>query len=305
MFLAGKCVIFDLIMKKYLIGAAIPIILYVLYVFVSPFWVAYRYSLRERFYTEHEFYSDAIRPPSPCETVQTLSGNKKNKALLYTPQNWFTVIQTLSLVSKRNDALKKQEFYKHRPIILDYNFLQQKAIKKIHLRVWNKRSNAKDLLCETVSDLSIGSFAMGKDTFWIPMIQKTQAKTLQGVTWQARGFSVENVLRFYTEQREDNALETNLSLVQNFSAMKNYCFNAQLEDGSSVSISPADISYTLMSFKIVSKNNKYEIVQDALNQERLKKNKYQFNEEDTQRIGLKNLGLDMFELGTIEIEIVK
>jgi hypothetical protein len=39
-------------MKKYFIGASVPIILYVLYVFVTPIWLAYKYSLRERNYQE-------------------------------------------------------------------------------------------------------------------------------------------------------------------------------------------------------------------------------------------------------------
>jgi hypothetical protein len=275
-------------MKKYLVGASIPIILYVLYVFVNPVWLAYQYSLRERLYVEEEFYSDARRPPE----------NKQNIKFLYTPNGWLAVLNTLSTASKNNEVLHKPEFYKNGSPILEGTFLQNRLAQKIHLRVWNKRSNAKDLLCETVSELTIGSFVMDKDTFWIPIIQRTQSKILQG-------FSVGNVLRFYTRFQEDGSLETNLSLVQNFSAMKSYRFQSRFEDGTSVSFNGVDIDYTLISFKIISKNNKYNIVQGNIDKEVLERNKYFFNEEDAKRIGLKNLGLDMYEVGTIEIEVVK
>jgi hypothetical protein len=46
-------------------------------------------------------------------------------------------------------------------------------------------------------------------------------------------------------------------------------------------------------------------VQGNIDKEVLERNKYFFNEEDAKRIGLKNLGLDMYEVGTIEIEVVK
>jgi hypothetical protein len=210
-------------------------------------------------------------------------------------------INTLSLASKANQPFTKDD-HKGSPWSF---FLETKTAKKAHLRVWNKRTNAKDLLCETVSELTLGSFVIGKDTFWIPVAQKTYAKKLTGVVWYARGFSVENVLRFYSKLQDDNSLETTLSLMQNFSAMKDYRFNARFEDGTSASFNTSDISYTLMNFKIISKNNKYEIVQDQLIKERLKKNKSFFNEEDAKRIGLEILGLDMFEVGTIEIEVVK
>ncbi len=57
MFLVGKYVIFASIMKKYLIGAAVPIILYVLYLFISPFGFAYWYSFRERNYQEWKIWA--------------------------------------------------------------------------------------------------------------------------------------------------------------------------------------------------------------------------------------------------------
>ncbi|TAE13963.1 MAG: hypothetical protein EAZ95_10380 [Bacteroidetes bacterium] len=290
-------------MRKYLIGASVPIILYVLYVFVSPFGFAYWYSLRERRYRVDNFDSEAAQPPFSCEKVSMYSGNKKSIYVLYNPNEWMKLINTNESVSKKADPVEiKEAIHSKEPWGF---FLETKVAKKMHIRVWNKRSDAEDLLCETVSELTIGSFAMGKDTFWIPIIQRTQAKILEGVTPWARSFSVENVLKFYTNIQDDGSLETNLSLIQNFSAMKNYRFNARFEDGSFSSISTADISYTLMSFKIVSKNNKYEIVQGMLNQERLKKNKYFFDEKDAKRIGLEALGLDMFEVGTIEIEVVK
>lgn len=288
-------------MKKYLIGASVPIILYVLYVFVSPIWLEYRYSLRERIYTEDMLYSKATQLPVPCEKVQAYLKDKKSTRLLYTPNEWMSYINLLSLVSTINQPLTKDD---HKGSHWRF-FLETKFVKKVHLRVWNKRADAKDLLCETISDLTIGSFVIDKDTFWIPVAQKTYAKKLTGVVWNAQGFSVENVLKFYASIQDDGSLETNLSLVQNFSAMRNYRFNARFEDGSFSSMSTADISYKLMSFKIVSKNNKYEIVQDGGHKEDMKENKHFFSEEDAKRIGLKNLGLAMYGVGTIEIEVVK
>jgi hypothetical protein len=208
-------------------------------------------------------------------------------------------METPALVSKATDALKstKDEIHRKAP----FDMLEKKTVKKIHLKIWNKRSKSKDLLAEVVSTIDLGSFAIGKDTFWLPAIQLTQAKLLNGITWDSKGMSIDNMLNFDTRVLDDKSLETTVRFEHNFSAQKNYRVQTHL-NGNSWAV--GDIRLWIFGFKITSKGNRYEIIEDENFQEHIKENKYTYSGKDVERFGLKNLGLDMFEVGTIEIEVV-
>lgn len=304
--LVGKYVIFAHIMKKYLIGASVPIILYMLYVFVSPTWLAYRYSLRERNYQEWKVW--ATNPATGyTPAIQLLLEDKPKyekifRGFAHSSDNWGYQRQTLSLVSKGKgkETLKSMKDEGHREV--PHNILERKTAQKIHLRLWNKRSRAKDLLAEVISSIDIGSFAIGKDTFWLPANQMTHVKLLDGNTWDSKGMSIDNMFSFHTKVLDDNSLETTVHLEYNFSSQQNYTVYTQLSGNKYIE---GAIQFWAFGFKIVSKHNQYEITEDEVFGKLIKENKYQYSVKDLKRFGLKNLNLDMFEVGTIEIEVVK
>lgn len=210
-------------------------------------------------------------------------------------ENWESFRNTLSLASKDKDQIIKPATH-----ILDEDmkkrfFIIDSVARKIHLKAWNKQKNGKKLLTETISHLILGSFAVKSDTFWMPIAMETTVKNLVGIDFK-------NQFSCSAELNDNNELETSIFFQQNISAAKKTTTIQNHIGGHSHT--QEDLCFTLFVGKIISKKNKFTIVNDKeLNEARFGKIKSEYKGEEIKYFGLENLHLDPIEIGSIEVEL--